>query len=78
MSKSEVVFISTPAIGNLVPLVEFAQLLVNHDPRFHATILIITMPQRPTVNTYIQSHASASATSINFLHLVISAITYVN
>lgn len=71
MSKSEVVFISTPAIGNLVPLVEFAQLLVNHDPRFHATILIITMPQRPTVSTYIQSRAAASATHINFVHLPI-------
>ncbi|PRQ30115.1 putative flavonol 3-O-glucosyltransferase [Rosa chinensis] len=70
MSKSEVVFISTPgSIGNLVPLVEFAQLLVNHDPRFHASILTITMPQRPTIDTYIQSRAAASATSINFLHL---------
>ncbi|XP_050370469.1 UDP-glycosyltransferase 43-like [Argentina anserina] len=71
-SKSEVVFISTPgAFGNLIPLVEFAQLLVNHDPRFHATILIITMPQRPVINTYIESRAAASATSINFLHLPI-------
>ncbi|KAL6201719.1 hypothetical protein ACLB2K_025431 [Fragaria x ananassa] len=72
MSKSEVVFISTPgSIGNLVPLVEFAQRLVNHDPRLHATFLIITMPQRPIINTYIQSRAAASATTINFLHLPI-------
>ncbi|KAK9937233.1 hypothetical protein M0R45_014036 [Rubus argutus] len=48
-----------------------SELLVNHDPRFHATILIITMPQRPTISTYIQSRAAASATHINFLHLPI-------
>ncbi|KAM1032427.1 hypothetical protein ACFX2I_036008 [Malus domestica] len=68
MAKSHVVFISTPGIGNLVPLVEFAQLLVNHDRRLHATILIITMSQRPIVNAYIQSRV-ATSTSITFLRL---------
>uniref|UniRef100_A0A2N9GTE7 Glycosyltransferase n=1 Tax=Fagus sylvatica TaxID=28930 RepID=A0A2N9GTE7_FAGSY len=70
MTKFDVVFISTPGIGNLVPLVEFAHLLINHDPRFSATILIITMPERPLVNTFTQSHAATSAsTNFRFLHL---------
>ncbi|KAF5472241.1 hypothetical protein F2P56_008977 [Juglans regia] len=66
--KLELVFISTPGIGNLVPLVEFAHLLVDHDPRFSATILIVTMPQRPLVNTYVQSRAAA-ASNIRLVHL---------
>nr|QHW04707.1 UDP-glycosyltransferase [Glycyrrhiza glabra] len=70
MTRFEVVFIATPAIGNLVPAVEFANLLTKHDPRFSATVLIITIPQRPLVNTYAQARSSTSATSnLRFLHL---------
>lgn len=64
----QLVFISTPGIGNLVPTVEFAQQLLNHHPQFSATILLINMPQRPIVNTYSQS-ISATATDIRFIHL---------
>jgi hypothetical protein len=68
--KYEVVFISTPGFGNLVPVVEFAQRLIDHDRRFSATVLIITMPQRPLVSTYVQSRAaSPAANTIRFLHL---------
>nr|ADV71363.1 glycosyltransferase GT03H24 [Pueraria montana var. lobata] len=68
MTRYEVVFIATPALGNLVPLVEFANLLTKHDPRFSATVLTICMPQRPLVNTYVQARAS-SATNLKLLHL---------
>jgi len=68
MTKFELVFVSTSAIGNIVPIVEFANLITKHNPQFSATILIITMPQRPLVNTYIQSRPS-SATNIRFFHL---------
>lgn len=64
----KVVFISTPTIGNLVPTVEFAQLLVRHNPHFFATVLTISVPKRPIVNTYVQS-ISAASTNIKFLHL---------
>ncbi|KAF3450062.1 hypothetical protein FNV43_RR06141 [Rhamnella rubrinervis] len=67
-SKLQLVFISTPAIGNLVPTVEFVKHLLHHHPRFSATILLINMPQRPIVNTYTQS-ISATATNIQFIHL---------
>lgn len=67
--KLELVFISTPGIGNLVPVFEFAHLLVDHDPRFSATILIVTMPQRPLVNTYVQSRAAAPASNIRLIDL---------
>ena len=70
MTKFEVVFMSYPAIGHLVPVVEFAHHLINHDPRFSVTILIITMPERPILNTYVQSHAATLAsTNIRFIHL---------
>ncbi|EEF34246.1 UDP-glycosyltransferase 43 [Ricinus communis] len=71
MRKLQVLFISTPAVGNLVPTVEFAQRLTDHDPRFSSTVLIISMAQRPIVNAYIQSCCStaSSATAINFIHL---------
>ena len=68
MTRSEAVFISTPAIGNLVPTVEFANVLTKHHPQLSATILIIPLPQRPIVNTYVQSRAYSS-TNLRFLHL---------
>ncbi|OMO94668.1 UDP-glucuronosyl/UDP-glucosyltransferase [Corchorus olitorius] len=69
MNKFHVVFISTPgSIGNLVPTVEFARHLTNHDPRFLATILMIDMSERPLVTSYIQS-CESTATNINFINL---------
>ncbi|XP_050871777.1 UDP-glycosyltransferase 43 [Lathyrus oleraceus] len=68
MTKFEVVFVATPAIGNIVPVVEFANHLTKHNPQFSATILIVTVPQRLLVNTYIQS-LSSSTTNLRFIHL---------
>ncbi|RDX84367.1 UDP-glycosyltransferase 43, partial [Mucuna pruriens] len=68
MTRFEVVFIATPALGNLVPLVEFANLLTKHDPRFFATVFTISTPQRPLINTYVQDRVS-SATNLQLLHL---------
>ncbi|KAF3945990.1 hypothetical protein CMV_027691 [Castanea mollissima] len=71
MTKFEVVFMSYPAIGHLVPLVEFAHHLINHDPRFSVTILIITMPERPILNTYSPIHDAppSSLHKYRFIHL---------
>ncbi|XVF68395.1 hypothetical protein PTKIN_Ptkin10aG0202300 [Pterospermum kingtungense] len=69
MNKFHVVFISAPSnIGNLVPIVEFARHLTNHDPRFLATMLMINMSERPIVNAYIQT-CRATASNINFINL---------
>ncbi|XWS40486.1 hypothetical protein CRYUN_Cryun18bG0143900 [Craigia yunnanensis] len=69
MNKFHVVFISTPGnIGNLVPTVEFARHLTNHDSRFFATMFMIDISERPIVNAYIQSCA-ATATNLNFINL---------
>ncbi|TXG48313.1 hypothetical protein EZV62_027607 [Acer yangbiense] len=68
MKKLEVVFISTPGIGNLVPVVEFANHLTKHHPQFSATVLIITISERPVVNAYIQSRASLSD-RVRLVHL---------
>lgn len=70
MKKAEIAIISTPGIGNLVPAVEFATHLTTTQPLLSATILIITIPQRPLVNDYISSLAtSRAAPNIRFLHL---------
>ncbi|KAK7846348.1 udp-glycosyltransferase 71d1 [Quercus suber] len=58
-----------PWIGNLVPIVEFAQRIVDHDHRFSATILIINMPGRRLLDLYIQSRVATSTTNIRFVHL---------
>ncbi|KAF8025436.1 hypothetical protein BT93_F2310 [Corymbia citriodora subsp. variegata] len=65
----EVVFVATPAIGNLIPAVEFAQRLANHDPRFRSTILVITDPHRPLVSTYVDSRAASCPGNLRFVHL---------
>ena len=67
-SNDHVVFLSNPEMGNLVPTVQFAQRLLHQHPRFSATVLIITIPQRPLVNTYVQS-LPTTAPNITFLHL---------
>ncbi|KAJ4702540.1 Glycosyltransferase [Melia azedarach] len=72
MKKLHLFFISTPGIGNLVPLIEFARLLTNHDRRFHATVLLISIPKRPIVTSYIQSRGASSSLDdnpITFVHL---------
>ncbi|XP_010058058.2 UDP-glycosyltransferase 43 [Eucalyptus grandis] len=70
----EVVFVATPAIGNLVPAVEFAQRLADHDPQFRSTILVITDPHRPLVSSYVHSRAASAAAAsgdgnLRFVHL---------
>uniref|UniRef100_A0A2N9GTE2 Glycosyltransferase n=1 Tax=Fagus sylvatica TaxID=28930 RepID=A0A2N9GTE2_FAGSY len=71
--KFEVVLIATPGFGNLVPIVEFAQRLIDHDRRFSATILIITIPGRPLLDMYIQSRTTSSSNTNNIrsVHLPI-------
>ncbi|XP_038711424.1 UDP-glycosyltransferase 43-like [Tripterygium wilfordii] len=68
MTKYHVFFVSTPAIGNLVPIVEFAHRLVHRDRRISATVLIITFSERPILNEYVRSRA-ASTKEIKFVHL---------
>ncbi|GLU08635.1 hypothetical protein SLE2022_255350 [Rubroshorea leprosula] len=70
MTNYKVVFISTPAIGNLVPTVEFVRHLTSRDPRLSATILILTIDERTVVNAYIQSIAASTPPAVtNFIHL---------
>ncbi|XP_030467462.1 UDP-glycosyltransferase 43-like [Syzygium oleosum] len=68
----EVLFVATPAIGNLVPAVEFARRLADHDPRFHSTVLIVTDPHRPLISSYACSRTAASSSgagNLRFVHL---------
>ncbi|KAI3747258.1 hypothetical protein L6452_09711 [Arctium lappa] len=59
MKREEIAIISTPAIGNLVPAVEFATHLINHHHhRISVAILVISMPQRPLIDDYVISRAS--------------------
>lgn len=73
MKKFRVVLICTPEMGNLVPLVEFAHLLTNRDRRLCATILIMTVSERPIVNAYVKSRDALATTidanNINFVYL---------
>ncbi|XVE48435.1 hypothetical protein DITRI_Ditri01bG0002100 [Diplodiscus trichospermus] len=68
MDQYQLLFISTPSIGNLVPTVQFARRLTLRDPCFSATVLIIPLPQRTIVNAYVQS-LPTSASDINFIYL---------
>ncbi|XP_060193400.1 UDP-glycosyltransferase 43-like [Lycium barbarum] len=70
MKRAKVVFISTPALGNLVPSIEFAKLLTQTNKNLSATILLINIPQRPLIQSYIDSLTTATATgNIHFLPL---------
>ncbi|XP_059285368.1 UDP-glycosyltransferase 43-like [Lycium ferocissimum] len=70
MKRAKVVFISTPALGNLVPNIEFAKLLTQTNQNLSATILLINIPQRPLIQSYIDSLTTTIATgNIHFLPL---------
>jgi hypothetical protein len=69
MRRAEIVFIPTPAVGHLVPIIEFAKLLLDRDDRFSITVLVINRPFAPAaLDAYIQSIA-ASHTRIKCIHL---------
>ncbi|GMN60308.1 hypothetical protein TIFTF001_029407 [Ficus carica] len=68
--QKEVVFISTPAIGMLIPTVEFARRLVHRNPdRLSATVLLIPVPHWPTIHSYTQSLPATSSPNLRFLLL---------
>lgn len=70
MSKYELVFVPLPAMGHLVPAVEFAKLVVGRDERFSITLLIIKAPFMPSpVTHYIHSVSASFFGPIRFLHL---------
>ncbi|OIT29765.1 PREDICTED: anthocyanidin 3-O-glucosyltransferase 2-like [Nicotiana attenuata] len=70
MKKAKVVFISTPALGNLVPTIEFAKHLTQTNQNFSATILLINIPQRPLVQSYNDFLAATAPTgNVHFLSL---------
>jgi len=55
MRRAEIVFIPTPAVGHLVPIIEFAKLLLDRDDRFSITVLVINRPFAPAaLDAYIQ------------------------
>ncbi|XP_062153257.1 anthocyanidin 3-O-glucosyltransferase 2-like [Alnus glutinosa] len=69
MRRAELVFIPTPAVGHLVSIIEFANLLLGRDDRFSITLLVINPPfAAATFDAYIQSIA-ASHTRIKCIHL---------
>ncbi|XP_019169712.1 PREDICTED: anthocyanidin 3-O-glucosyltransferase 2-like [Ipomoea nil] len=67
MKQAKVVFVSTPTIGNLVPVVEFSKLLSHQNQNLSVTVLLINMPQRPLIQSYIDSLASDG--NLEFLSL---------
>ncbi|XP_031269999.1 UDP-glycosyltransferase 43-like [Pistacia vera] len=71
MNKFHVFLICTPEMGNLIPLVQFARLLTTRDPRFSATVLIITVEERHIVKSYVKSQATSAVDDdrITFVYL---------
>ncbi|XP_059633846.1 UDP-glycosyltransferase 43-like [Cornus florida] len=66
--KVELVLLPGLGMGHLVPIVQFAQRIVDHDRRFSATILSIQVPGDSLVTAYAQSRATSSA-SLRFVDL---------
>ncbi|GJZ47680.1 UDP-glycosyltransferase 43-like protein [Tanacetum coccineum] len=59
MKRAQVAIIATPLMGNLVPAVEFATHLINHNSNcISVTILALSVPHLPLVDDYIQSQTS--------------------
>nr|GLL29077.1 anthocyanidin 3-O-glucosyltransferase 2-like [Ipomoea trifida] len=65
--QAKVVFVATPTIGNLVPVVEFSKLLSQKNQNLSVTVLLINFPQRPLIQSYIDSLADDG--NLEFLSL---------
>uniref|UniRef100_A0A2N9GCM4 Uncharacterized protein n=1 Tax=Fagus sylvatica TaxID=28930 RepID=A0A2N9GCM4_FAGSY len=58
MKTVELVFIPSPSIGHLVPMVETAKLLVERDDRLSITILVMKLSFDTSIDAYTKSLAS--------------------
>ncbi|KAL7259371.1 hypothetical protein ACSBR1_005296 [Camellia fascicularis] len=67
-SKTEIVFIPTPAMGHIVSMVDFAKRLHDQHRHFSITILLIKPLFDPSYNLYVESLA-ASDTQFRYIHL---------
>ncbi|KAG5623039.1 hypothetical protein H5410_008257 [Solanum commersonii] len=70
MKRAKVVFISTPALGNIVPIIEFAKLFTQKNKNLSATILLINIPQRPLVQSYIDSLTTTTTNATGNIHFL--------
>ncbi|KAJ4825913.1 hypothetical protein Tsubulata_050766, partial [Turnera subulata] len=71
MRRLEIVFIPTPAIGHLIPAVEFCKLLVERNDQLSITILLMKQSFDPKLTHYCNSIAASlpSAHGIKFIDL---------
>jgi len=72
MQKTELVFVPSPGIGHVVPMVELAKLLVHHDDRIFNTVIIIRIALDLKISKYTESlTATTIFTRIQFVDLPI-------
>ncbi|PWA56053.1 UDP-glucuronosyl/UDP-glucosyltransferase [Artemisia annua] len=68
MKRAQVAIIASPSMGNLVPVVEFATHIINHDSCLSVTVLVISVSHwGPLLDDYIQSCSSTE--HIRFIQL---------
>ncbi|CAA7038052.1 unnamed protein product [Microthlaspi erraticum] len=59
MRNAELIFIPTPAVGHLVPVLEFARRLTDQDDRIRITIILLKRQGQSHVDAYVKSMASS-------------------
>lgn len=59
MRNAELIFIPTPSVGHLVPLLEFARRLIDQDDRIRITIILMKLQGQSHMDTYVKSIASS-------------------
>ncbi|XP_030516433.2 anthocyanidin 3-O-glucosyltransferase 2-like [Rhodamnia argentea] len=70
MTHAELIFVPSPGMGHLIPMVGMAKLLVDRDPRLSVTVLIMRLLFDFDVDSYTNSLATTGAAArIRFVHL---------
>ncbi|CAH2060119.1 unnamed protein product [Thlaspi arvense] len=59
MRNAELIFIPTPTVGHLVPVLEFAKRLIDQDDRIRITIVLMKLQGQSHLDTYVKSIASS-------------------
>lgn len=66
--KQELIFVPTTGVGHIIPMLEFANRLLNPDDHITITILLKKLPLASFLDTYVKSHIG-SQPRIQFVQL---------
>ncbi|TYJ02861.1 hypothetical protein E1A91_A13G258500v1 [Gossypium mustelinum] len=67
MKKAKLIFVPSTSKGHLIPVLEFAKRLVDHDDRISISVVFVKLPSDPFADAYIESVKASKLDRIDFI-----------